>query len=274
MCPTCRSSVATVYCASCGERALDPRDLTLRGLLGQAVTALVSIDGRFLSSIRTLVAHPGVLTAAWCSGQRRPFVLPLPLFLVTNLVFFATQSLTTANIFSTPLASHLHDQMWSPLAARLLAHHLEGSGTSIEAYAPIFDQAVLLHAKSLIILMVLAFSPLPARLFRDARRPCAVHLVFSLHLYSFLLLLFCVALAVVEVDLRRGGNGLASPAFDHALSVALVVACAVYAWVAIGKVYGARGARRALAAGALALGTAVLVLAYRFVLLPITLFST
>ena len=50
------------------------------------------------------------------------------------------------------------------------------------------DEMVARNAKSLIGVMVLPFAALPALLFRGRRLPAVAHLVFSLHLYAFLLL--------------------------------------------------------------------------------------
>jgi hypothetical protein len=133
---------------------------------------------------------------AYLKGQRKPFTLPLPLFLFANVLFFAVQSMVGAKIFSTPLDAHLHG-FWSPLAQSLVTHHLEARGTTLELYAPVFDQAVALNAKSLIVLMVLPFAAIPPVVFFRRRRPFVVHLVFSLHFYAF----FAVAL------LHRAGRG-------------------------------------------------------------------
>jgi hypothetical protein len=98
--------------------------------------------------------------------------------------------------------------------------------------------------------------------------------VFSLHLYAFLLLLFCVALAVSAIDVLFGGAGLASNRIDNILSGINLTACAIYLYVATGKVYGARGVMRIIKVATLTLAAALIVLGYRFVLLLITLYTT
>lgn len=273
-CPTCKYVVSTRYCPVCGEHALNARDLTLRGFIDQVVEALINIDARLIRSLRCLVTRPGVLTVAYLQGQRKPYILPFPLFLVTNLVFFGVQSLTSANIFSTPLDVHLHDQMWSEVAQRLVTHRLATLQTTLDLYAPVFNQAVLLNAKSLIILMVLSFALLAPMMFYRSRRPFVAHVVFSLHLYAFLLLLFCVALGISELDVVLGGAGLDSEGLDHALSLILLLACATYLYVATRMVYGDTGVIRVLKVMALTIAVACIVLGYRFMLLPITLYST
>src|SRR6266404_1066213 len=209
-CPTCNKAVSTSYCPACGECPLRAQDLTFRGLLSQVAQACTNIDGPLLRSFRSLVSQPGVLTVAYLQGQRKPYTLPLQLFLVSNVLFFAMQSLTGAKIFSTPLDQHLHNDIWGGVAQQVITHRLETRRTTLGLYAPVFNQAVALNAKSLIVVMVLPFAMLPAIVFYRSRRPFVAHVVFALHFYTFLLLLFCVSLMVVGVDLLFGGRGLES----------------------------------------------------------------
>src|SRR4029077_18437819 len=95
-------------------------------------------------------------------------------------------------------------------------------------YAPIFDRAVVLYAKSLIILMVLPFAVLLPVVFHRSRQPVGVHVVFALHFYAFLLLLFCACLAIVAVDMLSGGVGLNAASMDNLLSLINVAACTTY----------------------------------------------
>src|SRR4051812_20920678 len=97
-CPTCVQNVRSAFCPDCGERPLLPRDLTLRGLLDQVVQACANIDGPLLRSFRCLLTKPGELTMAYLRGERKPYALPLQLFLVANVIFFAAQSLAGTNI--------------------------------------------------------------------------------------------------------------------------------------------------------------------------------
>ncbi len=107
-CPSCRTEVTTPFCPGCGERPLRPRDLTFRGLVEMVVLAISRIDVRLIRSVRLLVTQPGALTAAFRQGQRKPFIGPIALFLVANVLFFAVQSLTRMKIFSTSIDMHLH----------------------------------------------------------------------------------------------------------------------------------------------------------------------
>ncbi len=273
-CPTCRAAVVTRYCPNCGERPLEQHELTLRGLATQIFNALTSVDGRLLRTFVQLMRRPGDLTVAYLDGQRKPYIGPVPLYLMANVLFFAAESLFGAHVFSTSLDYHLSNQPWSPLAQTLVARHLESAGTTLAAYTPVFDQALSLHARSLIILMALLFAVFPWLVFRRRRKPFVAHAVFSLHLYSFLLLLLCVADAIPALDARLREGGIWGRVLDNAMAAGLLLACAVYMYVASRKVYGAQSVARAAQVALLTVGVGAVVFGYRFGLFVLTLYTT
>lgn len=62
-------------------------------------------------------------------------------------------------------------------------------------------------------------APFPLVFIRE-RRPFMTHVAFLLHLYTFLLLLFCVALLMEKLSRLPGFGGLEKPMVDNLLSVA------------------------------------------------------
>ncbi|MBC8119531.1 MAG: DUF3667 domain-containing protein [Burkholderiaceae bacterium] len=273
-CPTCRKTVTTPFCSQCGERPVQPRDLTLPGLTKKFFNALTSIDSKLMRTLALLLRRPGELTVAYLDGRRKPYLAPLQLFLLANVLFFAIQSFTSINIFGASIESHLHQQDWSAVAGPLVEQRLKETRSTLAAYAPVFDKAVVLNAKSLIVLMAVAFALLLPLAFFRSRRPLATHVIFSLHLYTFLLLVFCLSLVVAMLDVWFGGAGLNSAWMDNVLSVFNLAACAVYLYVATHTVYGAVGFARGVTVVLLAISVAAIVLGYRFVLFLITLYAT
>ena len=274
VCPGCHCSIATAYCSTCGERALRPRELTLRGLVEQMFAAFTSVDSKLLRTFRFLTTRPGQLTAAYLQGRRQPFLGPVPLFLIANVLFFATEAMTGGRIFMTPLDSHLHTQPWSEFAPRLVEDRLAVRHTTLALYTPVFNQAVALKARSLIIFMALFFALVPLLVFVRRRQPLVVHVVFSLHFYAFLLLLLCVADLVPAANALLGGPGFGSLALDHWLAISLLVICAGYLFFAIKAVYDVRGVARVLSAVLLTTVVGAIVLGYRFFLFIVTLYTT
>jgi len=100
------------------------------------------------------------------------------------------------------------------------------------------------------------------------------HAVFAVHLYTYMLLIFCVSLAISGVDVLFGGTGLLSNWVDDLLSILNLAACAIYLHQASGTVYGAKGVGRAFQVAMLTVAVAAIALGYRFALLVITLYTT
>jgi len=273
-CPNCGAWVRTPYCAGCGEQPLRARHLTLHDLGRQLLVAVSSVDSKLLRTLRALVLRPGELTQAYVQGRRRTYLGPLQIFLLANGLFFALDPISRAKVFSSTLDSHLHHQDWSDLAQSLVAHRLAAKGLTLAAYAPVFDHAVALNAKSLIILMALPFALVLPLVFWRERRPLAAHAIFSLHVYAFLLLLFCVSLLLVAANLWAGGPGLRSHAVDIGLSLVNLAVGGAYVHRAIGTVYGVRGIARLAQAAVLAVAIAAILLGYRFAIFLITLYTT
>lgn len=262
------------FCPQCGEERLRPNYLTIRDLTAEFLKNASSIDGKFIRSWRTLLTRPGQITAAHIRGERRRYINPLAMFFIGNAVFVAMQAMTGVNVLSSPLSSHLHSQDWSAFAQSLVGSRLVERHLTLAAYAPVFDRVALFNAKTLIILMALAFAAVPAMIFRSRHRPGGEHVVFALHLYAFVLLVLSVSVLLAEADVLLGGEGLRSGTVDNVLSILNILVCSTYIFIAISKVYAAAGWRRWVSAMGLMIAMALLFIGYRFVIFLITFYAT
>src|SRR6202008_1717323 len=122
----------------------------------------------------------------------------------------------------------LHEQDWSAFARDLVASKLASAHTTLAAYTPVFDHAVDVNARSLVILLVLPFTLLLIPLFATSHRPFVTHLVFALHLLAFLLVCACVMLIFTTLLTALGGAGLRSLFVDWGLFVVLIAVIATY----------------------------------------------
>lgn len=278
ICPTCARPCQARYCADCGERALHAHDLTMLGLAEQAVEAIAHVDGRVFRTFRSLILHPGQPTESYIRGQRKPVLNPLQVFLIANVVFFGFQSLFRTNVFASPLESQLHNQFYTRLAVRLVGARLQALHTTQPLYAPVFDHAAQLNAKSLIILMTPPMALLGGLLFHRRGRPFVMHVVFAIHFYAYWMIAFCVMTPLISIALvafmRLAGIRLAPSTMDLLSSFIWLGVGLAYLFVAAGRVYAERGVGRALKVAALGFTAALTVLGYRFVVFLITLYTT
>lgn len=270
VCPGCQATVDTLHCPACGEKVLQAKDLTFMGLMRQVMQSLSSVDSRLLRSLRMLTTRPGAITNAYVDGPRKPYIGPFQLLLIVNVAFFAVQSFSGWPIFSTTLASHLHGQDWSALAQFMVASKLSAAHMTLATYAPVFDHAVDVNAKSLVIVLVVPFALLLIPMFHGSGRPFVTHVVFALHLLAFLLLCACALLLLTTV----GGEALRSTAADWILFAVLLVVIAKYLYLATNKVYGASGVTRSLKVALLTVVIMAAVPGYRFLIFLVTLYYT
>lgn len=274
LCPSCGATATTPFCPSCGERPIAPFDLSLKGIAAQLMKVVGGLDSRVMRSLGELLLRPGALTLAYAAGKRKPYIGPFQMFLLANVAFFIVQSLTHTRVFSSSLDSHLHHQDWSELAGQLVPARLSAAQTTLAEFAPLFDRAVVLNAKALIVLMVAPLAlTLPLVFFRRGR-PWSIHVVFALHFYAFALLLFSCGLIAALVDQLLGGGGLASAMVDKVVTAAMLVACAVYVYLGAGRVYPGHAALRVVQAIVVAVIVGAVILGYRFAIFLITLYTT
>jgi hypothetical protein len=251
-CVTCGAPAGTAYCPQCGERRAADRPHTLRALAEELWDAFSPVDGRVARTLWSLVRRPGELTAAYVRGVRLPFVPPLRLFLLVNVVYFVVSSAIDVHAFDTPLAIHIANTRHASRAERMVIHRLaaDPARETYAAYAQRFDAQTTTQAKSLVLVMVPAFALAAAALARRRRRPALHHLAFALHTYAALLLVAIAAQATFVVAarwlvrhhlawLRAHPHALAvARSFDATVSLAIMAVFGAWLWLALRRAYG------------------------------------
>src|SRR6266704_1941709 len=150
-CVTCGRSASGDYCSHCGEKRRQGHDFSLRHVFAEAMEGFFHLDSKIFLSLRMLVLHPGRLTSEFFLGRKKPYMPPLQLFFVCNLIFFVLQPLTGLDILAPPLPSHLSNNLYGGTAQRLVTHrlaarHISGAEQNAQ-FRDRFDQASSLHAK-------------------------------------------------------------------------------------------------------------------------------
>lgn len=196
-CATCGRMIDTPFCPSCGEQRASDRHYTLRHFGEELLETVAHADGRAVRTLRALVAAPGALTAAYMRGARLPYLVPLQLFFLVNVVFFVWVGITHMNTFGTPLQFHVQGMFYSGVASRMVTARLVARHVTYDAYADRFDHAAMLQAKSLIILMVPLLAAVTALITLPRREHPVRHVVFALHAMAAILLIIMVTALVV-----------------------------------------------------------------------------
>jgi len=215
-CRNCGATLAGAYCSACGQKRLDARDNTLRHLLKQAFQQLTEIDGKLLRSLRLLLFSPGRLSREYMDGRRARYASPISLFLLANVLYFFAPAITdfnlpfvnqvpaaTAQAALDPAAAdyaqqkahfaHWGGQVHSRWTAALVerkrhAHAATQPGYDLRALARDYDAESGVVGKTLIIVHVPIIAMILALAYWRRRHYFVEHFVFSLHVFTFLLL--------------------------------------------------------------------------------------
>jgi hypothetical protein len=188
-CVTCGTPLHGRFCHACGERTLGRDEFRLRSFLAHSFNAVFDVDSRLFRSFRVLLTRPGLLTAEYIAGRRRPYLGPVQIFLIANLMFFAGLSVMDGiSTFTTPLRYHASQIVYGDIAVELIARRGAPGTNAARAFEERFNETVPRYANSMVILLAPMLAALLALFLFRRRRPFVQHLVLSLHFLAFLLL--------------------------------------------------------------------------------------
>ncbi|HHL72538.1 MAG TPA: DUF3667 domain-containing protein [Bacteroidetes bacterium] len=267
-CVTCSAVLHGPYCCQCGEKVVNPEDYTVRRFLRELGAQIFNIDGRMLKSFRLLLSKPGFLTRAYLDGQRKPWLKPIQIFLISNIIYFFSQPLTHVSSFNTSLNSHLNRQVYSPIIQKVIKPE---SRDNFSAYEKRFNALTKNFARSFIFMLI----PLCAIMlyWADAgrKRYFFPYLVFSTHFLAFYLLVAFSLLMVAITSIRPVLNEFSTISkflySEQGITVIFWGIFYAYMYAALQRVFGESRRRAATKAVALYfLLTFILYQIYRFLL--------
>jgi hypothetical protein len=208
-CPSCGAALTGQYCAACGERTARRTDLSITAFLADAIADVLNADSRIWRSLRALVLQPGRLSGEYLAGRRRPWLGPVQLFLLCNVVFFVLLEFLPLYVFTTRLSDHLFAHPYGDRILRMDARPgvtfqaLAQDGEAYRAYATTFNTVTAGLAKSLIFLMIPGVAVVLHLLHVARRRYFVEHLLLATHFLAFVLLAI-VAAMFTATALERG----------------------------------------------------------------------
>ena len=290
-CPSCGQPRTTRHCGTCGERRLDPDELSFRRFLHSLAEELLPgfepdepgavrrMGGRVYRTVYTLFRYPGRLTADYIAGRRRPYLKPVQVFLAVALVFF----LFGHHYFQFRLSGYYRAPFLGEVApaAQLEQQRLKLSQAEYEER---FDGRLAEHKKAVMALTVPLFAVAFMPLFR--RRGYGEHLVFSVHffalqllfmitvMFAFSWLAYVFAEAIARSAPRLAGGIQAALNSDLGNVLLVYTPLYVYLVLALQRVYGGRRLVNAIKGFALVIWHIVmLVVVFRHTLFFTTFYS-
>jgi hypothetical protein len=218
------------FCPRCGQENHN-RVIPLSHLFAEFFESVLHFDSKVYKTLRSLLFHPGELTAAFVQGKRVAFVAPIRLYVFVSFVFFLVLSAVTSRsrepdtAVGEPAGNHLNISFYNISADTLrgltdracdslmVAYAIEP--TAFNAYAlkqwihvanegtHTFFHTVIKNVSYAMFFLMPLFALLLFLIERKARPYYVSCLVGSIHFHCFLFtLLLVVVLAMRLLETR------------------------------------------------------------------------
>lgn len=148
ICITCGHEFSGRYCNRCGEKVLVPEDRSLPMLFRRTFANIPILDNKFTRTLRLMVTRTGFVSSNYIRGIRMPFIDPLAMFLIVNLVYFL---FATNHSYNSSLRAQMHFQLHNETATQMVERHLMEKDLTLEEFTEKYD----LHAASVAKIMLI-----------------------------------------------------------------------------------------------------------------------
>ncbi|MBL7859324.1 MAG: DUF3667 domain-containing protein [Cyclobacteriaceae bacterium] len=152
ICKVCCHKFSGKYCNRCGEKVVNPQEKSFRHFLGSLLNAITFLDSKFLKTLKLMVLKPGFVSAQVIEGIRVPYVKPISMFFVINLIYFL---MAGSDTYNTRLESQLNQMPYSSMISGVVAQKIEKENISMDVFRVRYEQQSTSLAKLMLIVFVL-----------------------------------------------------------------------------------------------------------------------
>src|SRR5262245_29290688 len=183
-CPNCGAELTLEYCPVCGQRQIQPDELSARRFFHELFEEFASLQVKFktLHTLRGLLT-PGWLTAQYLSGRRQLYLTPFKFYLVCAAIFFLS-----APVAGFRLASLIESDRSGTLG-RLVSARVADDDPRRPLFNARFDVRVQSVYTIAVGIEAVVLALMLQLLFRRQHLAYGAHLIFALHYVAFMYLL-------------------------------------------------------------------------------------
>lgn len=87
ICLNCGAALHGRFCHYCGQENIEPKD-SFWHLVTHFVYDIIHFDGKFFSTLKYLLFHPGFLSHEYLRGRRADYLHPIRMYVFTSAFFF------------------------------------------------------------------------------------------------------------------------------------------------------------------------------------------
>lgn len=177
-CLNCGAELMGEYCSGCGQKRLDPQDLSVKRFGGHLVDELTDLQSnKILRTFSTLLFKPGFLTSEYLAGRKKRYITPVRLYLTFSAIYFLFAWGTLSDVRGGGAERLSRSSVVVAMAQR--------KGMDAHILADRIQQRAEKAAGVLRFGSVLVSGLFLSLLYLPRRKYYVEHLIFSFHYYSF-----------------------------------------------------------------------------------------
>lgn len=274
VCKNCSNSFSGRYCNRCGERVSEAADKSVVSILSDVLQGFTFLDNKAIRTVKLMFARTGELTRNFMEGVRVPFMKPLSVFFIANLVYFLFPAFDT---FNSPLRTQMHFLPHSAIARNVVENRLVKEQVSLAEFTIRYEQQSTNMAKLLLIVFVFFVALILALINYSSRNYFYDHLLAALEFCSLLImvaLLFIPWTLKLVASLWPGSSDWVALIFqDSVFSLIVSAICFSVFFMMEKRVYQQKTINAIIKATLMLPGLFIAVQCYRVVLFFVTMWT-
>jgi len=204
ICKSCDTPLQGKFCHACGEKLITAEDKSVKRWLGELFSSIWMLDGKLFKTLKYLIFRPAQLASDYVAGKRKPYVRPLNIFLIANILYFLSPTFDT---FKTTLHSQMTNMPYKAIVEYAVDVKLEKKGLDLEEFTAQYDRKTVEVSKLILIVLAPLLGFLLYALFRKQGLYLSDSFGLALQYWAFFMLMFIVFLPYL--------NRLVDALFDY-----------------------------------------------------------
>lgn len=199
ICKNCKNHFVGNYCNNCGEKIHNENDKRISILFADVFHFVTHFEGTLLTSLKTIILHPGKFSEDYCNGVRKKYFKPLSLFLMLIILYLLFPVFEGLNM---RLFYHTTHEMYGSFAQKKVSALMAAKNMDWAQVSETFHAKGEKVSKFLLFIILPVMATLSWLLAFKKRKYYYDHFIYVTENTSFLLLWGFLVLPIIMLFLR------------------------------------------------------------------------
>lgn len=231
-CKNCSAPVTEKFCGKCGEKVYADSDKSLKHLFEEAFHFMTHFEGKFFTTLLTMIKSPGRLSLDYCSGIRKKYFRPLSFYLLLIIAYLLFPVFEGLNM---KLKYYYGNPMFGSYAEHRAEEVRIRKNYSEEKMAEVFHQKGEKTSKFMLFIVLPFMAFFSYAIGFRKRKFYFDHFIFTTEVTSFYLLFGFLILPLLVILVSRTGVRLFSS--EGWIGFVIYSGVSIYASIAAGKFF-------------------------------------